>query len=309
MNKLLVAMAVTVAGSATFACQASAEELWDPYLRGVNEGLAAGALPPQGVYFVLDNYLANYNYYNNSANKVPNGNVNALVEVPILLWSTGIQILGADFAVAIAQPFDYTSAGRALGSNGGQGNWGTYNTIIVPGQLAWTLGEFHIKAGLEIYLDDASSTVNSRSAHGGLPSGNAYTAVQPDLAFSWLHDGWNLSADFHVAIPVTANSSHPIGGGAVGNYWSGNEFSADYTIAKTFDKWTFGVGIHQENQFTSDTLNGVTLRHSSNTNFGAGPLVGYQFGGVGVVAEYNHNIYTRNDVAGDIFNIRLVIPL
>jgi hypothetical protein len=22
--------------------------------------------------------------------------------------------------------------------------------------------------------------------------------VQPDLAFRWLHDGWNISADLHV---------------------------------------------------------------------------------------------------------------
>jgi hypothetical protein len=121
-----------------------------------------------------------------------------LVEVPIVLWATGVKIFGADYAVAIAQPFDYTSAGTGLGSTGGAGNWGTFNTILIPGQLAWTFGEFHVKAGFEIYVDDASSTVKSRSTHGGLPSGNDYTAVQPDLAFRWLHDGWNISADLHV---------------------------------------------------------------------------------------------------------------
>jgi len=26
------------------------------------------------------------------------------------------------------------------------------------------------------------------------------------------------------------------------------------------------------------------------------------------MAEYNHNIYARNDVAGEIYNIRLVAP-
>jgi len=223
--------------------------------------------------------------------------------VPIVLWSTGVKIFGADYAVAIAQPFDYTSAGTAYGSTGGGGNWGTFNTILIPGQLAWTFGEFHVKTGLEFYLGDATSTVNTKNWHGGLPSGNDYSAIQPDLAFSWLHDGWNISADLHIAFPITSSNT------ATGSYHSGNEFAADYTVAKTIGKWTFGLGVHQENQFNADTLAGASVPNSIVTNFGLGPLVGYQFGGIGVVAEWNHNIYTRNDVAGNFFNVRFVVPL
>jgi hypothetical protein len=294
-----------MAGAATFAGQAWAEQLWDPYLRGVNEGLAAGALPPQGVYFVLDNYLAQYTLYSPGNKQAPNTGLTALVEVPIVLWSTGLKILGADFAVAIAQPFDYTSAAAGYGGRGGSGsgNWGTFNTILVPGQLAWTFGDFHVKAGLEVYLPTATSTVNTSNWRGGLPSGNDFWAVQPDLAFSWLHDGWNISADLHFAFPVNSSST------AAGNYHSGNEFAADYTFAKTIGKWTFGLGVHQENQFNADTLNGASVPNSIVTNFGLGPLIGYQFSGIGVVAEWNHNIYTRNDVAGNFFNFRFVVPL
>jgi hypothetical protein len=61
-----------LAGAVAFAGQASATQLWDPYLRGVNEGLAAGALPPEGVYFVLDNYLADHNLYSPGNSKAPN---------------------------------------------------------------------------------------------------------------------------------------------------------------------------------------------------------------------------------------------
>jgi hypothetical protein len=49
MKKLIGAMVIAMAGSVLAASQASAEELWDPYLRGVNVGLPAGALPPPGV--------------------------------------------------------------------------------------------------------------------------------------------------------------------------------------------------------------------------------------------------------------------
>jgi len=308
--------ALTMAGAVVLAGQAPAEELWDPHLRGVNEGLAAGALPPPGVYGVLNNYWAAYNAYGSDGKKINGTSLSALVEVPIVLWATGIKVLGADYAVAIAQPFDYTSFGPTNGYTGNSGNWGTFNTILVPGQLAWTFGDFHVKAGLSIYLDDASSTkadiINGKWANRtGLPSGNGYSAVQPDLGFSWLHDGWNLSADLHLAVPVDADTAHNY------SYQSGNEFAADYTATKTINKWTFGIGVHQENQLNGDTCKGSACTVNAGSkkvpnsivdNYGVGPLVAYQFGGINVLAEWNHNLYTRNDVAGDIFNIRFVVP-
>ena len=301
MKKILSTMAVT--GTMMLTGQAFAEELWDPHLRGVNEGLAAGALPPPGVYGVLDNYWASYTAHGPTGSSLSGTGLSVLVEVPIILWSTGIKILGADYAVAIAQPFDYTSYAPA---GGGGGNWGTYNTILIPGQLAWTFGDFHVKAGLSVYLDDASSTVadvvSGHKLNGGLPSGNGYTTIQPDLGLSWLSDGWNLSADLHLAFAIDADTASGY------SYQSGHEFAADYTAAKTFGRWTVGLGLHQENQLNADTLNGHTVPNSIVTNLGIGPLVGYQFDGINILAEWNHNIYTENDVADDFFNFRLVVP-
>src|SRR5690349_3147983 len=137
MKRVLSAMAMAVAGAISVAGPAAAEELWDPHLRGVDEGLAAGALPPPGVYGILNNYWASYNLYDNKGNKVPGTGLQALVEVPIVLWSTGLKILGADFAMAIAQPFDYTSAGPGYGTGTGSGHWGIFNTVLVPGILSW----------------------------------------------------------------------------------------------------------------------------------------------------------------------------
>ena len=301
MNKLL-STAILV-GAVVLAGQASAEELWDPHLRGVNEGLAAGALPPPGVYGVLNNYWASYTLRDQNGKSISGTGLSALVEVPVVLWSTGLKVLGADYAVAIAQPFDFTSFAP---QGSGSGNWGTFNTILIPGQLAWTFGDFHVKAGLSIYLDDASSTmadiINGHKLNGGLPSGNGYTTIQPDLGLSWLSNGWNVSADLHLALPVDATTAHNY------SYQSGDEFAADYTVSKTIDKWTFGLGLHQENQLNADTLNGHTVANSTVTNFGIGPLIGYQFNGISVLAEWNHNIYAENDVAGDFFNVRFVVP-
>ena len=292
-----------------FASAASAEELWDPHLRGVNEGLAAGALPPPGFYAVVDNYWATYSLYGPTGKTVPNTSLSALIEVPILLWSTGWKVFGADYAVALAQPFDYTSANTGYGVEAGAGMWGAYNTILIPGQLAWKFGDnTRVKAGVSVYLDDASSTLSDvvtrhRTLNGGLPSGNGYTAIQPDLGVSWLGDGWNLSADLHVTFPVTADT------GSGYDYWSGNEFAADYTATKTVGKWTFGLGAAQEDQLNPDTQNGHVVSNSMASNLALGPVVGYQFGGVNVLAGWNHNLYATNDVAGDFVNVRFVVPL
>jgi len=299
------AAGLVIAASALWPGRAAATELWDPYLRGVNEGLAAGAMPPPGVYGILDNYWSAYSYFNNNGDKVPDSTVSALVEVPIVLWVPGISILGATYAVAIAQPFDYTSA-PGLVHTTGAGNWGTYNTVLIPGQLAWTFGDIYAKAGLEIYLNDASSTdetlVNGHLNNGGLPSGDGFTTVQPDLGLSWLSNGWDFSADLHLMLPVTADKYDAT------SYRSGNEFAADYTAAKTIGKWTFGLGMHQEDQLNNDSRNGRTIPGSMVSNLGIGPLVGYAFPGIIFLAEYNHNIHTKNDVAGDFFNFRFVVP-
>ncbi len=311
MKKIIGAIAL--GGAMTLAGQASATELWDPHLPGSDEGLAAGALPPPGVYGVLNNYWVTYNVYGPNAKQISGTNLSALVEVPIVLWATGVKVLGADYAVAIAQPFDYTSFGPT--NNTGSGNWGTYNTVIVPGQLAWTFGEFHVKTGLSIYLGDASSTyadlINGK-LKSGLPSGNGYWTIQPDLALSWLHDGWNLSASLHFPVPVSSTSTGNY------NYQSGAEFEADYTVTKTINKWTFGLGAYQVNQLNSDTCSGTacpnyspggsTDAHKIAIRYGLGPIVGYQFGGINLQATLNESVYSRNDVGGLFFNVRAVVP-
>lgn len=322
---------VALAGTLVLAGQARASELWEPHLPGSDEGLVAGALPPEGVYGVLDNYLApNYYAYGPSAKKAPYTGLTALVEVPIVLWSTGIKILGADYAVAIAQPFDMTSIGPGFGlpqlgynascgqsSCGGSANWGTYNTVLVPGQLAWTFGEFHVKTGLTVYIGDASSTMadvyNGNWHKGGLPSGNGYWTLQPDLGLSWLHDGWNLSASLHLPIPVSSTTATNY------DYHSGVMFEADYTVTKTIGKWTLGLGAYQVSQLNSDSCTGTfcpnyygpgssTNAHKIASRFGLGPIVGYQFGGVNMQLTFNDAVYVRNTVGGIFTNLRFVVP-
>ncbi len=317
--KKLTCVALAALGVAIAAGSASAEELWDPHLRGVDEGLAAGALPPPGVYGILDNYWAGYSQYNSSGHKT-GAHLDALIEIPIVLWNPGIKVLGADYAMAIAQAGDYTNFKSA--NNAGLSNnahWGTFNTILVPGILSWSLpNDLHVKTGLTIYMDDASSSPNSPPNGGGVGAGNGYWSVEPDFGISWLHDGWNVSADMQYVYNF-ADSSYQVKNpntNIVGgySYTSGQEITGDYTVTKTIGKWTFGVGGFSLNQINNDSGQGADYAGCGKSNgckaqsYGAGPILGYQFGGISIVGEYSHNIYTENDVAGEMLNVRLVAP-
>ena len=282
--------------------QAFATELWDPYLRGVSEGLAGGALPPPGVYGIVNNYWATYQVYDQ--NGVSTGTrLDALVEVPIVLWATGKRLLGGNYAVALALPFDYVNLRRTGGATlSGSGHWGKYNTVFVPGEIGWTVGaNLHVLAGLWVYANDASSSPAKLPSGGGVGSGNGFWTIEPVFGASWLRDGWNISASMHYSYNFEDQATR---------YKSGQEIAVDYTATKTIGKLTIGVGAHQENQLQSDSgpgAAGCEYKHGCRvTNYGVGPLLSYHMGSVSLQFEYDHNLYAENDVAGEIYNVRIV---
>jgi hypothetical protein len=315
MKKLLLAMCVCMAVVMVVA-PAYAEELWDYHLRGVDEGLAAGALPPPGFYFINDSYFApNYYKYDDTGHTIGGGAVKLFgyVDVPILLWTPGLKFLGADYGVAIAEPFDYTNLRikngfdpvTGLQNYNGGAQWGAYNTIVVPIILSWKVCDFRIKGAFAVGFDDSTTSPKDSAAQalsGGAyaQSGNGYYTFTPEIGISWLHAGWNISADFMYTIATKDNTT---------DYQSADEFAADYTLTYTWKKWTFGLGACQENQVGSDKSSGVPVSSSKVTNYTMGPILGYNFGPCSLQLMYNWDLMTKNDVGGEWFNARLVIPL
>jgi len=284
-----------------------ATELWNPHLPGSEEGLAPGAPLPPGVYGVLNNFLVSFDAFDKNGHKT-GVKLNALAEVPIVVWQTGYKVLGADLSVAVAQPFDYTNLkvpGVARLSN--NGHWGTFNTVLVPYNLSWTLpDDFYVSTNLTVNVDDATSSPGNPPSSGAAGSGNGYWTLEPSLGVSWLHDGWNLSMNSHYNYNFENGKTH---------YKSGQDIQIDYTAVKTIGKWTVGLGAHQVNQLNSDSGAGAIAAGCQSrggcmvAKYGIGPLIGYQFGEIEIMAEYNHNIHTKNDVSGNLFNIRLVTAL
>ncbi len=280
-----------------------AAELWDAELLGITIGPPAGALPPPGVYGQLDNYFASYKMHDNNGNIVPNAQITALIETPLVMWVPGIKILGANYAVAIAQPVvwnSYQPFQREFG--GGGGNIGTFNTVVLPYLLSWSLPEhFFVRNSLAVFLPDGSSTMKSfytgHLKNGGAPSANDYTTVQPGLGISWLYNGWNISANASISVNVTNGYN---------DYHTAPLFHADYTIAKTIGRLTVGFGGSENNFMNSDSEHGVTLPGTKRIGYSVGPLVGYQFpDGLGLTLICNRSLYMQNDIGGTSIDLRL----
>src|SRR5690242_18759432 len=87
---------------------AVAVENWVPYTDGISIGLPAGALPPPGWYFQNTTFYGDLRGHDNNGDY--NGyNVNAVVNVPVLVWSPDIKLLGAQYTIALAQPADFVA--------------------------------------------------------------------------------------------------------------------------------------------------------------------------------------------------------
>ncbi len=341
MKKFFVAVCVCLAVLMAVSA-ASAEELWDWHLRGADEGLAAGALPPAGLYFINDFFwTGNWKSYDNAGNTNGLAKLDSFVDVPILLWNPGMcPILGATYACAIAQPFDYATlradVSGPLSATGSQ--WGAYNTILVPFILSWEIPcNFHVSAAFDIGMNDGTTSPgNSAASQNNLEQGvygpsakyydnklfsrnfnnvyawsssDAYTFT-PVLGISWLYAGWNISAEFQYTFWTKDNDC---------DIQNGNELAMDYTLTYTMDKWTFGLGAEGQQQtnddkgiYYSDALGAPVygnIQNSCAVNWTAGPIVGYNFGPCSLLLTYNFALVTKNDVGGDFAMMRLVVPL
>jgi len=307
MKKLL--WAVSALGTLAFAQAAMAEENWSPHLPGVDQGLAAGALPPEGTYFINDTLNADYRYGNNNGDK-QGTRASIFVDVPIVLWNPGVKVLGADYSAALAQPFTYvdTYAGGVSQAN----QWGLFSTIAVPGMLSWSLpNDFHVKTGLAVYIPDGTAQKQRNTSANGTYSGVAnsinYWSLEPSFGLSWLHDGWNIGAEVNYDYNFKNTQT---------GYTSGDVIVVDYTATKTFGDWTVGLGGYSVNQIEDDKSTVAAVQAGIDANGGfrqakyaAGPIVGYNFGPFAVSATYNHALGdTKNTVNGDSFWTRIVVP-
>jgi hypothetical protein len=259
---------------------------------GIFIGASAG-VPPPGIYMFDQVWTVQSNVAGPVTSSIGthNGAQNA-TDVQGFLFVPGWTFLGATYDAVVAQPFGMVSVGSPQSLIPGQIDMfsGVHNTYIAPVELSWKLGAtgFLVKAGLGMFIPDGTVQgvtgpnvpgVTGLSSNGFANFGNHYWTFQPEVIFSYLGQGLNLSAAIYGEFN-TANQQD--------NYTQGNIFHADFTATKTFGKWTLGPVAYYVAQVSDDKcpIGVCTALHPlgiiGNTQryqqFAVGGLVEYNFG-------------------------------
>jgi|EndMetStandDraft_8_1072994.scaffolds.fasta_scaffold235809_2 hypothetical protein len=159
---------------------------------GETAGVAAGAPLPPGLYFV------------NTLSWGERNDVDVVVEIPVLAWSTPWHFLGARVQFLLATPYVATDAVD-----------GWYN-VYGAAQLAWDLGEgWGVSYAVGGYTDSPSD------------AGVQSSSFNQRFAVSYTADGWNLTANV-----IHGHQSEDII----------NDFlNVDLTATKKIRKWEVGL--------------------------------------------------------------------
>jgi len=272
---------------AAWAGPAGAVELVTPYLPGNSVGAPAGASPPPGLYGVNTVDLLQGPIVDNNGNNVPGVRVSVALEIPVLVYVPNFKVLGATYNVALI--FPYAQQTVVVGGAGGTpsssfNSNGIFNTIFVPVNLSWMVAPgLFVSTGLGIYVPDGTYASNpvyngnkflGRAIAGTSIANNTWD-FEPDIAVSYLADGWNITGKVLFDIQTTNPDT---------NYSSGAVFFFDYTIAHKFGKWEAGVGGTFIQQISNDSGGYIGQTFGPNGNeyqyIALGPVVSYDFGPV-----------------------------
>lgn len=266
LSKTLLAAAGIAALS--FAPAHAAEVNWQSK-PGVLIGASAG-VPPPGIYMFNQVFSYQANLTGPGTATALGGSthtgVQAALDMQGFLFVPGWTFLGATYDAVIVVPWVMSSVGSPVNAQAA----GMHNTFINPGELSWKFGDsgFAFKTGVGMYVPDG--TINGLGGVGN--QGSPYWTFQPEAIFSYMKDGWNLTAAIYEEFN-TRNS--------IDQYKTGDILHADFTVTKTIGKWTFGPVAYYVGQVTDDNspVPGATLFNAQRYNIWAvGGLVGYDFG-------------------------------
>ena len=257
---------------------------------GIFIGASAG-VPPPGIYMFDQVWTTQQNVAGPVTSVLGNKNgLQTAVDVQGFLFVPGWTFLGATYDAVIAQPFGMVSVGKPQTLIPGQIDMfsGVHNTYIAPVELSWKLGTsgFLVKAGLGIFVPDGTVQgvtalnvpgVTGLSSNGFANFGNKYWTFQPEVIFSYLGGGYNLSAALYGEFNTANQQDH---------YTQGNIFHADFTATKTFGKWTLGPVAYYVAQVSNDScpVGVCTALHPLGI---VGNPQRYQLFAVGGLVEYN----------------------
>lgn len=315
-----VSLGLVTFGCSLFMPMSFAAEGISPLQPGATTGAPAGALPPPGLYLMMDADYEGGKLKNNEGNTAttPDGmqikasNVSA---VAALTWVTDKELFGARYAAAIAQPYKWASTKFTTDSGSSTvDSQGIVNTAITPAILSWDLKNgYFILTGFTVYADNGDfsssySTSAGRNVKSSDAIGNDYWTFEPSFAVTRMGEEWTLTMNNILDYNTTNHTT---------DYKSGMTYYLDASATRRINQFTVGLIGNYTKQITDDEVNGVSVAAvdglSGEGNRAehvlAGPLVGYDFGPFTLTGRVLVSLRAKNDADVSFFHMGISIPI
>lgn len=260
---------------------------------GWTSNIQLGVPLPQGWYFIEEAYYLK----RSGADMLPGlDEVDAIVNIPVLAWSTPGKILGGRLEAIVF------TAELGVGINpakyNGTSSWHRdfYNPAGLIG-LAWDLGGGWSMSNFVGGFTPVDTDIGNNLSLGG----NFWTFADL-LGLAYNKNGWSLSANF-----IYLHSGNDLD---TGLYLQPDTFDVDFAFVKHINKWELGMVGSAATDLNSAIRNNNGLNKFKE--FSLGGLLGYTFGSVTTEIFATRSIEAENMVAGGKdtrFWTRIVIPL
>ena len=255
------------------------------------EGIAAGALPPAGVYLL--NYYQNY-HASEFKDGPDNFHADVNVYIPRLVWMTPQHIAGGQLGLYAAQPLvDLRLNVMGMSdSNSGLGD------LIIGSMLGWHKGNHHSVAALEGVLatGDYEDANPQRPVVANL--GKNYNTIRPIFAYSYLQpQGWEFSTKMSYSFNSENDDT---------NYQSGDYFAGDYAIGYQLnDQVKLALEGYVFKQTTDDEVNGVSIGNKGQA-LSFGPAIQYKRDNLSLEAKFLKETEVEHRPEGHSSTLKLV---
>ncbi|SFL22339.1 Uncharacterized conserved protein [Desulfomicrobium norvegicum] len=247
MKKLLLTAAM-----ATFVMMGSAALAGSGhYVSGV-EGIKAATLPPEGIYWRMYNvlYTADDLRDKNGKEIDVDFDVNVYALVNRLVYSSGIELLGANLVADICVPLVYTDISMKAGGMTlfDDNEFGLGDILIEPAILAWHGPRYDAALGVGVYLPTGDFDADEPAS----PGKGFWTGMLTAGATFYFDEAktWSISALSRYEIHSEQEDT---------DVTYGNDFHFEWGLGKTLAKtWDVGLAGYCRWQLTDDSGPGTT---------------------------------------------------
>jgi len=285
MSAFLLTVAVLTA--LTFAGPARATEGGGGAYPNGAEDFMTGALPPPGTYFL--NYLTWYHateFKDKDGNEfIPDFSLDVVADVLRFVHVTNYRFLGASWGMHAFIPVVHVDVDFP---GIGDSREGLGDIIVNPFILGWHWSNFHLTAGLDIYVPTGAYDKDHLAN-----TGRNYWTFEPVIAATYRSEqGFEVSGKFMYDFNTKNTDTE---------YRSGQEFHFDYTIGYHIAGWSLGIGGYVYYQTTDDELNGAKVEPDGFKGkvYAIGPQLSYGYQNMSFALKWQTEFKAENRTEGD----------